>query len=174
MERIIKNRNRQLLQQHAGTSEPQPRLCNCRQQDRAKCPLQGNCQMKGVIYKATVSSPSTSEEWFYIGLTANTFKTRYNQHNHSFRHKADTELSRKVWELKDKGLEYKLSWKVIKRGNPYKPGQRFCDLCAAEKLEIIKCSGDPQMLNERTELIRACMHKWPHRLKPNNDAGNGA
>ena len=172
MERIMKNRNRQLLQQHVDTSEPQPRLCNCRQRDRENCPLQGKCQMKGVIYKATVSSPSTSEEWFYIGLTANTFKTRYNQHNHSFRHKPDTELSRKVWELKDKGLEYNVSWKVIKRGHPYKPGQRFCDLCAAEKLEIIRCSGDPRMLNERTELIRACMHKWPHRLKLNDYAGD--
>ena len=78
MERIIKNRNRQLLQQHVGVTDPQPsRPCNCRPGDRANCPLQGKCQMKGVVYKATVSSPSTSEEWFYIGLTANTFKTRY-------------------------------------------------------------------------------------------------
>ena len=124
MERIIKNRNRQLLQQHVGVTDPQPSpLCNCRPQDRANCPLQGKCQMKGVVYKATVSSPSTSEEWFYIGLTANTFKARYNQHTHSFRHRADTELSEKVWELKKKGLEYRISWKVIKRGHPYKPGQ---------------------------------------------------
>ena len=164
MEQIIKNRNTQLLQQHVGSNEPSPRQCNCRPRDRANCPLQGNCQTKGVVYKATISSPSTSEEWFYIGLTANTFKTRYNQHTHSFRHKADTELSKKVWELKELGQDYEISWKVIKRGHAYKPGQRFCDLCATEKLEIIRCSKDPRMLNERTELIRACMHKWPHRI----------
>ena len=167
MERIIKNRNRQLLQQHVGTADPQPRLCNCRPRDRANCPLQGKCQMKGVVYKATVSSPSTSEEWFYIGLTANTFKTRYNQHTHSFRHKTDTgtELSKKVWELKDKGLQHKITWKVITRGQPYRPGQRFCDLCATEKLAIIRNSNNKRMLNQRTELIRACMHKFPYKIK---------
>ena len=172
MERIIKNRNRQLMRQHMNVTDPQPRLCNCRPSTRSNCPLQGKCQLKGVVYKATISSPSTSEEWFYIGLTANTFKTRYNQHTHSFRHKADTELSRKVWELKEKGLDYRISWNVIKRGHPYKPGQRFCDLCATEKLEILRRSGDPRLLNERTELIRACMHKWPHRIGSNLRARN--
>jgi hypothetical protein len=56
MEWIIMNRNRQLLQQHVGVTDPQPsRPCNCRPRDRANCPLQGKCQMKSVVYKATVS-----------------------------------------------------------------------------------------------------------------------
>eukprot|EP00116_Pleurobrachia_bachei_P010015 sb/3470277/ len=202
MERIIKGRNRQLLQKHLHPATNQERSCNCRGRRRENCPLQGKCLTEEVVYQATLSptcspppdhsnttdpnstppepipttnsdlssvpdqltdppntppppSNSTNEEWIYIGMTGGTFKQRYNQHMSDFRlphHRNTTKLSEKVWELKGQGRDYQIKWKVIRKGHTYKPGQRSCDLCVSEKLEILKMVGDARLLNSRREL----------------------
>ena len=45
----------------------------------------------------------------YIGLASNTFKERFKNHSKSFRQKKyskETELSKYVWTLKHKGIDY--------------------------------------------------------------------
>ena len=90
------------------------------------------------------------------------FKNRYNGHTSSFRndrYKTATKLSEMVWDLKDQGQDYNITWGIIRRGQPYRVGQSSCDLCTSEKLEILKRSSDPNSLNSRTELISKCRHK---------------
>ena len=49
----------------------------------------------------------------YIGLTANNLKERYRNHVKSMRnerYRAETELSKYVWELKDRNCPFRISW----------------------------------------------------------------
>jgi hypothetical protein len=57
-------------------------MCNCRRpQD---CPLCNQCLTECVVYKATISTDNTPVKHYY-GLTEGPFKTRFNNHNRSFR-----------------------------------------------------------------------------------------
>ena len=67
-------------------------------------------------YQATVKTQESTET--YIGLTANEFKTRWRNHKTSFNNekkKNDTELSKYVWQLKDRYQEYDIIWKIVAR-----------------------------------------------------------
>ena len=80
------------------------------------------------------------EEESYIGLTDNTFKTRYNGHTSSFRneqYRNATTLSNYIWTLKDKNINYSLKWKIIDRGRTYQPSGKSCGLCDLEMFYII-------------------------------------
>uniref|UniRef100_A0A7M5U8X3 GIY-YIG domain-containing protein n=1 Tax=Clytia hemisphaerica TaxID=252671 RepID=A0A7M5U8X3_9CNID len=104
-------------------------MCNCRK--KASCPLDGNCQKSKLIYQCTVKKSENDEGVQYIGLTENTFKTRWYQHKHTFRHEDksnSTELSKYVWSLQNKNIEPILKWKVIEHAQPYKNGSKLCDL----------------------------------------------
>ena len=88
-------------------------MCDC--QDPQKCPLQGKCLSTNVVYHADVIPDNNEETSFYIGL-AEKFKPRFNNHNHSFRKqnlKISTELSKKIWELKEKGVSFTIKWKIF-------------------------------------------------------------
>ena len=68
------------------------------------CPLKGQCLKAEVIYKATVAVEKEKKEHQYIGLTENTFKTRFSSHTSSFKLEKlrnQTELFKKIWELDD-------------------------------------------------------------------------
>ena len=67
------------------------------------CPLNGKCLTESIIYKATIATDISSQA--YIGLSGGKFKTRYNNHNKSFKHEKyenETELSKTVWSLNKK------------------------------------------------------------------------
>ena len=76
-------------------------MCNCR--NKAKCPInKGKCLKTAVVYGATLQTEEA--QYQYIRLTKHTFKARYNAHNSSFRNenqRLSTELSKKVWELRE-------------------------------------------------------------------------
>ena len=158
--RIIQGNNKQVLQQQNDTNSNRPaKTCNCR---AATCPLDGKCLTQSVIYEATLKT--CNDTFTYIGLTEGPFKTRYNGHKQTFKHdkyRNSTEMSKKVWELKDKNVDYDISWKVLQQAHPYKGGGSLCDLCAAEKLHIIK---NPCSLNKRSELISKCRHAKKYLL----------
>ena len=91
---------------------------------RTLCPLQGNCLQKGVVYQATVTQTNTMREDIYIGITRNEFKTRYNQHTSGFRlsHKSSaTSLSEHIWKLKENNTDNTVTWKILKKAQPYTP-----------------------------------------------------
>lgn len=128
--------------------------CNCR--DKTSCPLKGECLVSSVVYEATVAT--TKENYRYIGLTEGTFKSRYGGHKQSFnheKHRTSTELSKKIWDLKDDSTEFKVNWSIIQTARATQGGARTCDLCLSEKLHILK---NPGTLNKRSELVSKCRH----------------
>ena len=155
----IKKHNSQVLQSDIKTDCPK---CNCR--NKTNCPLNGDCQEKCLVYKAVVTTDNDSH--VYYGQCEGDFKTRYNNHTKSFKHRKyvnETELSKHVWVLKDCNKDYKINWCIVARAPPYKSGSRRCTLCLTEKSVITRAS--PRgLLNKRTELISKCRHRNKYLL----------
>ncbi len=160
---IISNHNKTIINKTRPT-EPTTRNCNCR--NNTICPLDGNCLTQGVIYQATVKRNDNDKEETYIGLTDNTFKTRYNLHTCSFRNsnkRNATKLSQYIWSLKDKGVQHNLKWKIIAKSKSYSTSTKTCNLCLKEKYFII-CKPELSTLNSRNELASECRHRKSHLL----------
>ncbi len=116
--------------------------CNCRK--RTDCPLSNNCLSNSSVYKAEVKS-FNGEFKEYIGMTANRFKERNNNHRKSFnlnKYEKETELSKFIWKLKKNHQKFSISWSILKRAGAYTSGGKRCNLCIEEKLCIM--SADPQ------------------------------
>jgi len=120
MKAVISSHNKNMLtQDHGATAAPvqQPRTCNCK--NKPKCPLQGNCVKENVVYQATVATETTTET--YVGLASN-FKERYRNHQTSFRHRSkrnETELSKYIWDLKDRKKSFHVKWRILRSCQPY-------------------------------------------------------
>ena len=162
MQQIISSHNKALLKS-TNNADPEPaRTCNCNNQ--TTCPLEGNCLASSLVYQATVTVQGKKEET-YIGLTAGTFKTRYNNHKSDFRLKRNsTELSKYVWSLQDKGTQYSITWKIMTKAMPYSTSSKRCNLCLAEKY-LIMCKPEISSLNNRNELASTCRHRRNHLLE---------
>ncbi len=106
----------------------------------------------------------------YIGMTANRFKERYNNHRKSFnliKYEKETELSKFIWKLKKNHQKFSISWSILKRAPAYTSGGKRCNLCIEEKLCIM--SADPtKLLNKRSEIFAKCRHRekwWAGKFK---------
>jgi hypothetical protein len=133
--------------------------CNCNG-EMGDCPLEGNCLVNSVIYRAEVTGEN-SDKQTYTGLTSNTFKRRYYGHRHSFNTrnpKTATTLSSHIWNLKDRNEEYQIKWNVIDRAPDFNPTTRKCRLCIKEKQYII-FQPEGATLNDRSELFSTCRHR---------------
>ena len=116
-------------------------------------------------YQAIVTSSNNKEE-SYIGLTDNSFKTRYNGHNSSFRNHSKrnaTTLSSHIWSLKDNNINFSIKWRIVARARSYSTTSKVCNLCLKEKYFII-CKPHMATLNTRNELASACRHRRKHLL----------
>ena len=71
------------------------------------------------------------------------------------RYRKNTELSKAIWDLKDKNIGYTIDWKVITRAESYISGSKSCNLCLTEKVCILQ---KPDSINKRSELISKCRH----------------
>ena len=122
--------------------------------------MDGNCLSEGLIYKV---SACAATEKYYCGTCENTFKVHYNNHKCSFRNESrekNTELSKYVWELKEKDINWIIAMKVQK----YVCGLQKCDLWICEKVFIARA--DPNvLLNELDELVSKCRHRNEFTLK---------
>ena len=138
------------------TEKNQP-MCNCRK--NTTCPLNGNCQAKCLVYKASVRT--SIDTHVYYGQCEGNFKTRFNNHTKSFKHRKyenETELSKQIWMLKDSSTKFDISWSILARTHLYKSGSNRCALCLAEKTAIIRAN-PRALLNKRIELISKCCHR---------------
>ena len=89
-----------------------PPGCNCQGGINA-CPLNGACQIEGVVYEAKITRRDNQKSEFYTGVTVGTFKQRYYGHRYDFNHRkqrSSTCLSKYVWELKDQGISFDIDW----------------------------------------------------------------
>ena len=153
---IIKAHNQKTLSQP--TESNQTRSCNCRKPEM--CPLDGQCLTDNLVYQATVKADNRPEK-YYIGMTENTFKTRFNGHKVSFKqksHRNDTTLSNFILELKDNGSNFNIHWSIVKRVKVYKGSTKRCNLCLTETLCILSAPKDI-LLNKRSELVSKCRHE---------------
>ena len=156
---IIKSHNKKASSKEEGQQRNAIKSCNCRKNN--PCPVQGKCLTPSVIYKAEVKAADEDNSKLYIGLTELPFKSRYYDHQQSFRdakHKYSTELSRHVWEVKQKKKEPIITWYIAGKARPYDNETKRCDLCLTEKLFIIN-SDKGRLLNRRSKLISICRHQ---------------
>ena len=160
MKSIIASHNKGLIEPEH--NEPPP--CNCRRQ---VCPLEGKCRSNAIIYKATVTTNDESETKEYIGSTETEFKLRYSNHKYSFNNisrQTATKLSQYIWNLKTEEKDVNIKWEIKQQSRPYKCGTRKCDLCIAEKYEILK-SDPSKTLNKRNEIANKCRHRSKFKLE---------
>ena len=162
MKRLISAHNSKVLRPK--TNDVNVERCNC--EDGVEyCPLNGNCLVENIVYKAIVSSQLETKE--YIGQTMNSFKERYGNLKNSFKKsykRKSTKLAGYVWELKEKGiLDPDIQWSIVRKSLPYQGGGGLCNLCIDEKTLI--CSSNPVItLNSRSEIMQKCKHKEPFYL----------
>ena len=135
--------------------------------NKPECPLQGKCMQENVIYQATVATETTTEN--YVELASN-FKERYRNHQTSFRHpnkRNETELSKYIWNLKDRKKSFHVKWRVLRTCQSYNNESKkcnLCNLCLQEKYFVI-FRKDLSNLNKRNELASSCRHRNGFTLK---------
>ena len=137
-------------------------LCNCR--SKPNCPLQGKCLVDNLVYQAEVETDK--ERQTYVGLSSTTFKVRYGNHKSSFKNensKTETTLSKHIWDLKSKGYNFEVKFKIIGRAQSYSPTTGICNLCTLEKYHIL-FTPDLATLNKKEEINNHCRHKLPKLL----------
>ena len=78
---------------------------------------------------------------------------------------SDSTLSKYIWELKDRGVNFEIKWHIVKRSKGYDPVTQKCRLCLDEKLEIMRNCGNQESLNSRNELFSKCRHRRKHLLE---------
>ena len=103
MKQVIDGHNKAILKNAKKPEENHfEKMCNCR--NEKECPLEGECLQNEVVYRATVTTRGvTGTTETYVGLTATDFKTRWHNHQMSFKHEKrrnDTELSKYLWKLR--------------------------------------------------------------------------
>ena len=125
---------------------------NCATVVKKACQLGGKCLAKDVIYEANVTQEDGTQN-FYTGLCSTTFKERLGIHRHSFKKRKDnqTELSKFIWALKDKGLKYEVSWRMLDRGKP------FCRISGVCWLYILFRPNSAD-INSKDEILENCRH----------------
>ena len=155
---IIKSHNNNILN-HQDTT-PDVKSCNCRKEP---CPLDNNCLVSSIIYKASVKVFPGSDVKNYYGLAEGDFKQRYRTHKCAIQNSdypCQTALSKYIWEIKNQNKQYEVAWSIMSKGIPYRSGSDSCDLCTTEKLFIATESRN-NLINKKSEIVSCC----PHRAK---------
>ena len=134
--------------------------CSCGD-DPASCPVQGICKTKGVVYEACVKETISGNKETYTGLTCRQFKTRFNEHNLDMNNpsgRIKSKLSSHIWSLKDRGIGYEVTWRLLDKAPTFNPTFKKCRLCLKEKY-FIMYRRDSSSLNKRSEVFNTCRHR---------------
>ena len=173
--RILKSHNRKVLHPEQTL---QLKGCGCAEaRNGGECIEEGqHCLTDNVCYLGKldyeISHPVTRArikvKKKYLGLTQDSFKSRYSGHKTSFKHpkyKNATRLSTAIWKLKesDPPIPFNLKFSILKLARAYTRESKRCALCGVEKTEI--AFSDPaSTLNLRSELLNKCRHRRKHLL----------
>ena len=157
MKKIFAGHNSAVLKNLEDSNTTGDDQCDCAQKGE-ECPLNGECHLTSLVYKADVEVGNTSKS--YIGQTKKTFRERWTGHNSNIRLcKNSTTLSTYIAELKKKGVEPdSIKWSKLKQVQPRRKGEKICRLCNTEKTNIV--IEDPEvLLNKRHEIMQRCRHR---------------
>ena len=69
-----------------------------------------------------------------------------------------TELSKFIWTLKDRNIDYTLTWSIIARAKAYSSRSKFCNLCITEKF-FIMCKTNAGLFEQKERIdqyVPAC------------------
>ena len=127
--------------------------------------MREECKPDKMIYKATVTREDSGKTETYTGLTADSFKTRWQSHDTSFnnKHLSKTELNKYIWKLKYRNIAHKIHWQKLGRAQGFNPTSRICRLCLLEKY-FIMFRQDGATLNKNSEFYTSCMHRKTKRI----------
>ena len=132
------------------------------------CPVEGKCCTKGIVYQAKIVKQN-GDTSTYVGLSANKFIARYQQHRSNFSNfnqKSQTTLTTEVRSLNRKHVNFELEWRILKTSHPYTAGENKCRLCLEEIFWIIYHPADSS-LNCRKEFMSKCRHQRKFLLSEN-------
>ena len=155
MAQTVARQNKAKLSDGQDLQPPPP--CSC----DTPCPVGGQCKRKDVVYQATVTERSSQNFQTYTGLTYRTFLTRYKEHLRDFEDpskRTSSKLAGHIWDLKDNGVEFDVSWGLLAKAPPFNPITRKCLLCLKEKHFIMYGEGT-STLNKRSEIFNTCRHR---------------
>ncbi len=108
---------------------------------------------KAYLYQATVTRCDNSNEKTYIGLSENSFKTRYNGHKSTFKN-SNQRFSTTLRTLKDSNVQHT---KIMTKCKIYS-SNKLSNLCLQEVFLIV-CRPDLSSLDKRNEHISTCRHR---------------
>ena len=72
--------------------------------------------------------------------------------------RSSSKLAGHIWGLKDKGVEFDISWRILAKAPPFNPVTKKCQLCLKEKHFIMYGRGT-STLNKRQEIFNTCRHR---------------
>ena len=110
---------------------------------------------------------SDNKTEYYTGIADNNFKERFNGHKTTLNNsdkRNKTTLSQHIWELKDSGKNFNLTWSIVQNAPIFNHTTKKCRLCNIEKL-LIMFQPDGATLNDRSELYSTCRHRLKNTLK---------
>ena len=139
MANIIASSNKNKIEENEKISSGEKNSikgCKCRENP---CPLNGNCEVNNIVYKASVICEQ-EEEKVYYGLTSTKFIERFRNHKSSFTHRNRhiTTLSKEVWRLKNIRKSPQVKFSIFKCTNTIQAGGKKCNVCLFEKQAIIE------------------------------------
>ena len=155
--KVISGQNKKVLKVN---SEPPPCTCTL-----YECPLEGKCEISGVIYQCSVKETDSGNTQSYIGLTERSFKDRLTKWRRAFRVEGyhNNTLSKHVWHLKRHHIDHTLTWSIVSKAQPYSPAKKSCDLCLRE-IYYIMFDKTKASLNQRNEFFNHCLHRAKYLL----------
>ena len=106
----------------------------------------GNCNFGGALLLVSWAVPYCARWWRFSHLACSC-RTEAKKRNRV----------KYIWSLKEKNIEYKITWKILGKAHSYSNRTKKCNLCLFEKFHII-CHQDKASLNRRSELVNHCRH----------------
>ena len=169
MSQVISRHNRKILKQTQQTNKSDTPDCNCRKVN-LPCVMGGKCVPGNVVYQGSVTRHDTDVTDHYTGLSLPSWKKRWANHKTNFKidtnpNRTATCLSKHIWKLKDKNINYSIQFKRLAQAPGFSPVTKQCRLCLNEKYFIMF---QPQgaNINIRSEFFSGCRHKAPLLLCP--------
>ena len=79
------------------------------------------------------------------------------------KNRTNSTLASHIWDLKDRGIDHDVGWKIKSRGTQYNPSTKKCRICLKEK-HFILYKGEGATLNSRGEIFNTCRHRKTNLL----------